>query len=92
MDLREIGWKSVDWIQLAQDRERWRALVKTVMNLRVTEPRSYVVEYTSQPKEFEINLTDVISELLTEVKTMISWVLRPCGPEGERLHNIVKRY
>jgi hypothetical protein len=35
MDLRETGWGSVDWIQLAQDRDRWRALVNTVMNLRV---------------------------------------------------------
>jgi uncharacterized protein YebE (UPF0316 family) len=34
MDLREIGWGSVDWIQLARDRDRWRALVNTVMNLR----------------------------------------------------------
>jgi hypothetical protein len=40
MDLREIGWGSVDWIQLAQDRDRWRALVNTVMNLRVLAPRS----------------------------------------------------
>jgi hypothetical protein len=35
MDLREIGCGSVDWIQLVQDRDRWRALVNTVMNLRV---------------------------------------------------------
>jgi hypothetical protein len=35
MDLREIGWDSVDWIGLAQDRDRWRALVSMVMNLRV---------------------------------------------------------
>jgi hypothetical protein len=35
MDLRETGWGSVEWIQLAQDRDRWRALVNTVMNLRV---------------------------------------------------------
>jgi hypothetical protein len=35
MDLREIGWGGVDWIDLAQDRNRWRALVSTVMNLRV---------------------------------------------------------
>jgi hypothetical protein len=35
MDLREVGWGGVDWIDLAQDRERWRALVYTVMNLRV---------------------------------------------------------
>jgi hypothetical protein len=40
MDLREIGWGSTDWIQLAQDRERWRALVNTVMSLRVLAPRS----------------------------------------------------
>jgi hypothetical protein len=35
MDLREIGWGGIDWIDLAQDRDRWRALVNTVMNLRV---------------------------------------------------------
>jgi hypothetical protein len=39
MDLREIGRGSVDWTQLAQDRDRWRALVNTVMNLRVLAPR-----------------------------------------------------
>jgi hypothetical protein len=40
MDLMEIDWGSVDWIQLAQDSDRWRALVNTVMNLRVLAPRS----------------------------------------------------
>jgi hypothetical protein len=35
MDLREIGFRDVDWIHWAQDRERWRALVITVMNLRL---------------------------------------------------------
>jgi hypothetical protein len=35
MDLREIGWDGVDWVDLAQDRDHWRALVNTVMNLRV---------------------------------------------------------
>jgi hypothetical protein len=35
MDLREIGWGSMDWIHLAQDRDQWRALVNTVMNLGV---------------------------------------------------------
>jgi hypothetical protein len=38
MDLREIGWGNVEWIQLAQDRDRWRGLVNTVMNLRVLAP------------------------------------------------------
>jgi hypothetical protein len=35
MDLREIRWDGMDWIGLAQDRDRWRALVNTVMNLRI---------------------------------------------------------
>jgi hypothetical protein len=35
MDLREIGWDDMDWIDLAQDRDQWRALVNTVMNLQV---------------------------------------------------------
>jgi hypothetical protein len=33
MDLREIGWDGMDWIDLTQDRDQWSALVKTVMNL-----------------------------------------------------------
>jgi hypothetical protein len=37
MDLVEVGWGDVDWIGLAQDRERWRALVNSVLNLRVPE-------------------------------------------------------
>jgi hypothetical protein len=35
MDLREIGWDDMDWIDLAQDRDQWRALVNMVMNFRV---------------------------------------------------------
>jgi hypothetical protein len=35
MDLREIGIDDVDWINLAQDKDRWLAIVNTVMNLRV---------------------------------------------------------
>jgi hypothetical protein len=34
-DLRERGWDGIDWIDLAQDRDQWRAFVNTVMNLRV---------------------------------------------------------
>jgi hypothetical protein len=35
MDLREIGWGGMDWIDLAQDRDNWRTLVNTVKHLRV---------------------------------------------------------
>jgi hypothetical protein len=35
IDLGEVGWDDVDWIGLAQDRNRWRALANSVLNLRV---------------------------------------------------------
>jgi hypothetical protein len=40
MDLKETGLGCVDWIRLARDRDRWRAVVSAVMNLRVLAPRS----------------------------------------------------
>jgi hypothetical protein len=40
MDLGEIGLGSVDWIQLPQDRDQWRAVVSAVMNLRILVPHS----------------------------------------------------
>jgi len=35
LNLMEIGWKGVDWIHLAQDREHWRAFLDTIINFRV---------------------------------------------------------
>jgi hypothetical protein len=37
MDLREIGWGDMDWIDQVQDRDNWRALVNTVMNFWVSK-------------------------------------------------------
>jgi hypothetical protein len=36
MDLEEVGWSDGDWIGLAKDRNRWRAVVKSVLNLQVS--------------------------------------------------------
>jgi hypothetical protein len=35
MDLQDVGFKEMDWIELAQNRDRWRVLVNVVMNIRV---------------------------------------------------------
>jgi hypothetical protein len=44
MDLKEIGLWGVEWIHLAQDRDRWRAVVNAVMNVWVLVPRSLLCE------------------------------------------------
>jgi hypothetical protein len=44
IDLREIGLGGLDWIRLAQDMDRWRAVVSEVMNLRVLAPRSWFTQ------------------------------------------------
>jgi hypothetical protein len=43
MDHRDIVLGDVDWIRLSQDRDRWRAVVSAVMNLRVLAPRNLLV-------------------------------------------------
>jgi hypothetical protein len=35
MNLQEVGWGGMDWINLAEDKDKWRALVNAVMNVRV---------------------------------------------------------
>jgi hypothetical protein len=43
MEIKETGWGCVDWIRLAEDRDRWRAVVNALMNLRVLATRSYLL-------------------------------------------------
>jgi hypothetical protein len=52
MDLREMGWDGIDWIDVANDRDQWRALVNTVMNHRVPSVMSELicVCYASQTR------------------------------------------
>jgi hypothetical protein len=42
VDLQEVGGVRVDWMELSHDRERWRALVSTVMNFRVPKCREFL--------------------------------------------------
>jgi hypothetical protein len=49
MGFREIGWKGVDWMLLAQDRDQWRALVKTIMKFLVSlKARNFLTGSASQ--------------------------------------------
>jgi hypothetical protein len=56
MDIREIGWGGVDWIRVAQDRDRWSAVVSAVRNLWVLVPLSYfkyhALDYKNQRKHY----------------------------------------
>jgi hypothetical protein len=50
MDLVEVGWGDVDWIGLAQDRSRWRALVNSALNLPVVGGKARGKESTRKTK------------------------------------------
>jgi hypothetical protein len=41
MDLQEVGWRGMDWIDLARNRDKWNAVVYTVMNIRVPQHAGY---------------------------------------------------
>jgi hypothetical protein len=50
LDLVEVGWGDVDWIGLTHDRDRWRALVNSVLNLRVVGGKARGKEATRKTK------------------------------------------
>jgi hypothetical protein len=78
MDLREIGWGGMDWIDLAQHRKQWRALVNTVMNLRVALKVEKVLS-TCTTGSFSRRVQ------LHEVSFLkLSWSLNACQTFGER--------
>jgi uncharacterized protein YcaQ len=83
MDLREIGLGGVDWIRLSQDRDRWRAVVSAVMNLRVLAPRSQLVyTYYILPLEAQARLngknsirTSKRTSHFTSIKNLVNSLL-----------------
>jgi hypothetical protein len=54
MGLVEVGWGDVDWIGLAQDRDRWRALVNSVLNLRVVGGKARGKQATRKTKTWVV--------------------------------------
>jgi hypothetical protein len=56
MDLRETDWGSVDWIQLAQDKDQWQALVNMVMNLRVLAPQNQLAPNLEHRDPFGVSV------------------------------------
>ena len=65
MDFQEVGWRGTDWIDLARDRDRWRALVNAVMNLMGTiKCREFLNWLMSQVPPQEGTLFHGISALL----------------------------
>jgi hypothetical protein len=62
MDLRAIGWGSVEWIQLDHDRDRWRAVVNKVMNFRVLVPQSELVTRQSRLENHLSSVSEPLHE------------------------------
>jgi hypothetical protein len=79
MDLREIGLGVVDWIWLAQDRDRWRAVVSAVMNLQVLAPRSWLVchERTSSGRTTIYTMRPEVPE--AKISKLFLWVVTQWG-------------
>jgi hypothetical protein len=71
MDLREIGWDDMDWINLAQDRDQWRALENMVMNPRkeLEHPLTLKME-TISIRNGDNDLSDYTASHLRKKKTV----------------------
>jgi hypothetical protein len=68
LDFRENGWWGVDCIRLAQDRDRWPAVVNVVIRLLVLAPRSELVRYSANPLQGDKKYSLLLCILLLEVK------------------------
>ena len=65
MDLEEIGWNAVDWIILVQNRNKWRAVVKVVMEFRVEQSEVLNIDYLRNNQFVQEGLCSVV---------LVSWL------------------
>jgi hypothetical protein len=87
MNPREIGWESVDWIQLAQDRDQWLTLVNTVMNIPARAPRVSLVSskqilddvfvHSMQQKSSGRNKSQTGGDVGVQLATYFEWFVIP---------------
>jgi hypothetical protein len=71
MDFREIGWDSMNWIDLAQKRDQWRALVSMAMNLRVPQnSRKFLSSCTNGGTSRRAELTGYRAQKLSITDTL----------------------
>jgi hypothetical protein len=63
MDLGEVGWGDVDWIGLAKDRDRWRALVDSVLNLRVPWNAGKLSSGLSSSVQLQVSYSTTIDKI-----------------------------
>jgi hypothetical protein len=81
MDLREIGLGCVDWIRLAQDRDRWRAVVSAVMNLERETfchfyiPRTNGLSLYDNPTEGPVSEVQTTLQILTEEESALRSII-----------------
>jgi hypothetical protein len=71
MDLGEVGWGDVDWIGMAQDRNRWRAVVNSVLNLRVHK----MLGNYRVPSRVVLSSTELVSVYVKHCPCMIEMLL-----------------
>jgi hypothetical protein len=77
MDPREIGWSTMDWIDLAQDKDQWRTLVKTVMNLRVHKIfRNFLVAEQLLASQEGFNSMELVFSSMTMVPIILYYNFR----------------
>jgi hypothetical protein len=84
MDLGEVGWSDMDWISLAQGRDRWRALVNAVMNLRMLLLSS---SDCSIPGSLTIDLTLIVPQYTALLFLKAKFVPSSCRLLGPTVDN-----